>query len=324
MALGGRKMNQEYSAYKLKLRQALDLENKILLTLRRIKEAVKRFGEKNVYVAFSGGKDSTVLLHLVRTLFPNIVAVFSDTGLEYPEIRDFVKTIDNVIWVKPKTTFKKIIQTKGYPVISKNVARAVRDCQNPTPKNENTRRLRLEGIRSDGKKAYSTSVLAQKWRFLIDAPFKCSEQCCDYIKKEPMKRYQKENDMIPFIGTMAGDSMQRQASYMQVGCNAFEGKEPKSMPMAFWQEEDVWEYLKTYNVPYSKIYDMGEKRTGCMFCMFGCHLEKGENRFQRMYRTHPKQWKYCMENLGLQEVLDYIGIPSKPSNEKEMIQGELI
>ena len=52
----------------------------------------------------------------------------------------------------------------------------------------------------------------------------------------------------------------------------------------------------------------GEQRTGCMFCMFGCHLEKEPNRFQRMKYTHPKQYKYCMEKLKLKEVLDYINV----------------
>jgi len=53
---------------------------------------------------------------------------------------------------------------------------------------------------------------------------------------------------------------------------------------------------------------MGEKRTGCMFCMFGVYLEPEPNRFQRMKRTHPAQWRYCMTKLGLAEVLDHIGV----------------
>ena len=85
-----------------------------------------------------------------------------------------------------------------------------------------------------------------------------------------------------------------------------------SKPLSIWQEDNIWEHIHKYNLPYSMIYDMGEKRTGCMFCMFGVHMEKGENRFQRMARTHPKQYKYCMEKLGLREVLEYIGIDYKP------------
>ena len=106
----------------LKMRQALPLESKVAMTKLRIREWVHEFGEDKVYVSFSGGKDSTVLLHIVREMYPNIPAVFSDTGLEYPEIRDFVKTFDNVIWVKPKMNFKQIINKYGYPFLSKELS----------------------------------------------------------------------------------------------------------------------------------------------------------------------------------------------------------
>ena len=79
-----------------------------------------------VAVSFSGGKDSTVLLDLARRAFPDIPAVFVDTGLEYPEIREFVKTVPNVTWLRPEMPFSKVISEYGYPVISKDVARRIR------------------------------------------------------------------------------------------------------------------------------------------------------------------------------------------------------
>ena len=88
----------------LRQMQSLPLEVKIEMSKRRITEWVTHFGEDGVYISFSGGKDSTVLMHLCRSIYPELVAVFSDTGLEFPEIREFVKTFDNVVWVKPKLT----------------------------------------------------------------------------------------------------------------------------------------------------------------------------------------------------------------------------
>jgi 3'-phosphoadenosine 5'-phosphosulfate sulfotransferase (PAPS reductase)/FAD synthetase len=88
-------------------------------------------------------------------------------------------------------------------------------------------------------------------------------------------------------------------------------KQPNSMPLAFWTENDIWEYLRTTRTKYCKIYDMGEKHTGCMFCMFGIQNDSTPNRFQRMRKTHPVQWNYCIYKLGLGEVLDFMNVPYK-------------
>ena len=75
----------------LKELQSYPLDIKIWLSRQRIREWIREFGEDGVYVSFSGGKDSTVLLDIVRKDYPNVEAVFVNTGLEYPEIVDFVK-----------------------------------------------------------------------------------------------------------------------------------------------------------------------------------------------------------------------------------------
>ena len=110
--------------WQLKQLQALPLEVKILKTQQRITEWYEYWGGQ-VYVSFSGGKDSTVLLHLVRELYPEVPAVFVDTGLEYPEIKEFVKTFDNVVTLRPKKSFKEVIETEGFPVISKKNSKNV-------------------------------------------------------------------------------------------------------------------------------------------------------------------------------------------------------
>ena len=101
------------------------MEIKIQLTKQRIREWVHKYGEDGVYVSFSGGKDSTVLLHLVREMYPDVPGVFVDTGLEYPEIREFVWTFDNIVWLRPEMNFRKVIETYGYPFISKEVGQCV-------------------------------------------------------------------------------------------------------------------------------------------------------------------------------------------------------
>ena len=89
-----------------------------------------------VVVSFSGGKDSTVLQHIVRSLYPDVRSMFSNTGLEYPEIVSFVKSFENVDIVRPKKSFNKVIEEYGWPVISKKVARSLYDLKNPTEKTQ--------------------------------------------------------------------------------------------------------------------------------------------------------------------------------------------
>lgn len=105
--------------------QAMPLSIKIRMTQTRIKAWVEIYGEDGVYISFSGGKDSTVLLDIARKMYTDLLAVFVDTGLEYPEIRDFVKTFDNVEWLKPKKNFKQVITEHGYPFISKEISHKV-------------------------------------------------------------------------------------------------------------------------------------------------------------------------------------------------------
>lgn len=153
---------------------------------------------------------------------------------------------------------------------------------------------------------------------------------------------------------MAVESRLRYMQWIKEGCNAFDNKKPISKPLSFWTEQDILHYIKKYDVPYCSVYGdividfsddtsdeqiniidllgdyepedrlktTGCDRTGCIFCMFGCHLEKEPNRFQRLKETHPRQYKYCIgggemvegkwqpnkEGLGLGKVLDYIGV----------------
>lgn len=86
--------------------QSLPLSIKIRMTQYRIRKWVDYYGTDGVYIAFSGGKDSSVLLHIAREMYPEISAVYVDTGLEYPEVREFVKRQENVEIIRPKMNFR--------------------------------------------------------------------------------------------------------------------------------------------------------------------------------------------------------------------------
>lgn len=271
-----------------------------------------------------GGKDSTVLLDLVRRIYPDVPAVFIDTGLEYPELREFVKTINNVIWLKPEKNFKKVIETYGYPMISKEVSRDVCAARNKPDGKTAQKFIR----NSDYHKKYGDRWLLERYAYLLTAPFKISNQCCNIMKKRPAHKFNRQSGLVPFIGTMADESALRRKDWLQNGCNVFNAKEPKSQPMSFWTGQDVLEYLLRYDIPYATVYgdiikDENGKlrttkcsRTGCVFCGYGCQTEKEPNRFQQLKVTHPKLWNYCMKpwesgGLGMKEVLEYIGVKTE-------------
>lgn len=111
--------------------QSLPLHSKIIMTQQRIRDWYDHFDGK-VYVSFSGGKDSTVLLDIIRNRmgYKDVPAVFVDTGLEYPEIREFVRTFENVVWLKPKKNFRQVIEEYGYPFPSKKYQNVCRVQEN--------------------------------------------------------------------------------------------------------------------------------------------------------------------------------------------------
>jgi len=301
-------------------RKKLPLFIKERLSVKRIEDWYAHWGG-DVYISFSGGKDSTVLLDLVRKSFPDVPAVFVNTGLEYPEIREFVDKFDNVTIVRPKMSFKKVIEKYGYPIISKSTSQAIHEVQHAKDPNGPLATLRLTGIGPNGN-FRPASMIPKKWQFLLGAPFKVSHKCCDVLKKNPAKQYEKESGRKPYIGTLATESKTREKQYLKNGCNGFNMRRPVSNPIAFWTEQDILQYLSKNSIeiaePYGDIVEKngkleltGEPRTGCIFCGFGVQFADSRDKFTRLKKTHPHLHDYCMTTLKLKEVLDYIGIPSE-------------
>lgn len=396
--------------------QSLSLRAKIGMTKRRINEWVDMYGEDGVYVSFSGGKDSTVLLDIARQLYPNIKAVFVDTGLEYPEIRLFVKTVSNVDWIRPKLTFRQVIEKYGYPFISKEVSECVygakKFLRGGGTANSTVSSLDAESMRRITPGGQTTSIenlgdwesipvrvkilfgamtkgnipngerskySCERYKFFIDCPYEISSECCKVMKKAPAHSYAKSTGRKPMTAQMATESRLRTQQWLKNGCNGFDMKSPISNPMSFWTEQDVLTYIRLYgndmvhrraeqsdeymkygnryvsretgetmesaeisrpicsvygevvtedeehgqmtlaDVTNLGIFDLGRpllkttgcERTGCMFCGYGCHLEKSPGRFERMKITHPKQYEYIMKpwddgGLGFKEIIDWI------------------
>lgn len=225
----------------LRQRQALPLQAKILMTQRRIREWVD-YWHGDVYVSFSGGKDSTVLKHIVDSMYDNIPAVFVNTGLEYPEIQKFVREIKagkyscfnpDVEIVRPKMRFDEVIKRYGYPVISKEVSQVIYESRSAINNGRDSKALqKIRGEHRTPSGELSPYNCA-KYAYLLDAPFRISQKCCEVMKKRPVDSYSKATGRKPMVATMACESKLRESKWIQHGCNAFDGKRPKSQPMSF-------------------------------------------------------------------------------------------
>ena len=161
-----------------------------------------------------------------------------------------------------------------------------------------------------------------KWKFLLDAPFNISDQCCKVMKKAPAHNYQVKNQMNPITGQMAEESRLRKSQWLEHGCNMFDVKFPISNPLSFWTEQDVLKYIHDNGIeiakPYGEVIVKNEtgidgqmciadmlgdyrncqyettkaKRTGCIFCMFGITQDK--ELFARLAEEEPQLYDYVM------------------------------
>lgn len=284
----------------LKERQGWSLDQKIDHSLGVIDQFVSRLGIDHVYVSFSGGKDSTIVLWLARKLYPEIKAVFCNTGNEFPDIVRFVREERdlrgaNIEIIQPKMKPKEVLERYGFPLVSKEVSGFCKDYR----VNKESVRAR----RADGRlKTKYNGEVPNKWKYLFYEPYMTSGYCCNKLKKEPFRLYEKVNNVSPILGIMADESSQRTTNYVRNGgCNVFsDGGTSKSMPLSIWLEQDIWDCIGRYKIPIADIYYKGQKRTGCMFCGFGAAF-KDDYRFNVLYKLYPKWYDKFMkyENNGV-------------------------
>lgn len=331
--------NKKINDWQLAYRQKLPLEVKEEMSMRRIARFVDEFGEENVYDSFSGGIDSTVQRHLVRRVTKNVKDVYLDTWLEYPSVRRFVKSCDNVTIIKPKKSMKEIIKEHGWCFPGKEVA----DMIYLARKGSESALKKLQGLDKDGKPDPYREQF-KKWIPLYESDIVISRGCCLCQKEEPVKEFEKEFDMHPIVGTMADEGENRKQAYLRGGCLTFDeeykigedggmdivktGSRPMCRPLGFWTKQDILQYIQKYNLAYASAYGdiveegsipgqislipgfkdlkcTGEPRTGCCMCPVGCHLDNFA-KFERLKKAEPKLYDYCMEELDEKRLVEWV------------------
>ena len=277
-------------------------ENEFLLQDRLgvIRDTINKYGEDNFYISFSGGKDSTVVSALVDMALPEnrIPRVFSNTGIEYNAIvefvRDMAKEDGRIEMLTPSKNIKATLEEFGYPFKSKTHSNWV-DKYNRLGKTEGV--LQYLGERDDKEKwAKEFSCPPKlKYQFTSECPLKISDMCCVKMKEEPLKRYEQTSGRpYSIIGLMREEGGRRtNAQCMVFKSGKFKNFQPLAVVSKEWEE---W-FIETYNIKLCKLYyePYNFKRTGCKGCPFALDLQPTLDTMERYFPNERKQcemiWK---------------------------------
>ena len=288
----------------------------LLAKIEKSKEIIRTFYKMHsgkVYVGYSGGKDSTDTLHIARSVYPDMLAVFTNTTNEKDEILEYVKNTKNVKTLLPKKGFIWTLKNCGFPFVSKLVCKQVKTFKNPTANNVNLRYKYLTGYSKKGS-LIKSSIMAKRWYHLIEQDFNISSECCKTLKHEPAERFEKETGMRGIIGIMAEESEDREQVILTQGYISAD----RCRPLGFWTEKDVWDYAKMHKIRFAEnyydryvneVFIKADRRSGCRFCFMGFAREltkrnRGnlfyQNRLQIEKITNTKYDKLMMiENNGV-------------------------
>jgi len=268
-------------------KQAWTLEQKVFHSLEVIGTFTERQGGLDkVYISFSGGKDSTVLLDWCQKVYPCIMAVFINTGNEWPEIIQFINRIKNgghtnLVILRPSLTPRDTWRQVGFPLVSKEVAQKV-ELIRKSP----TCATAQKWLRPD-----NPFKLGKRWQYLLQEDYNTSSKCCDILKKRPAKQFEKETGRSPIIGIMAAESKMRESKYLQMGsCNYFaERGRSVSWPLAIWNDDDIWAHIEKRKLPHSRHISKRYHKNRLCRLWFWCVLQgRGQSPVAPSLHTAPQ------------------------------------
>ena len=278
----------------LRERQQWTLQQKIDHSLGVI-EAFNAHFDGQVFVSFSGGKDSCVMLSLVEMVLPQVPVVFIMTGCESPSVCRFIRQQQErhrIEIIKPEKTLRQVFSECGFPLVSKEVSHDIQAVRR-NPYCQSSRNKLWLG---------NPHHIPERWMYLLNEPYEVSDRCCFWLKKKPSHDYMKRTGRRPFLGLLASEGYTRQSTYIKRGgCNSLseDGKQyATSWPLAIWTEADVWQYIRDRRLDIPDIYQMGATRTGCMGCGFGAQHDT--TTLDTLMRLWPKWYDLIMsyENNG--------------------------
>lgn len=263
--------------------------------LEVIRKTINRYGEENFYISFSGGKDSTVLHYLIDEALPNnkIPRVFINTGIEYNYIREFVYSMkekdERFIVINSGVNIKRMLYEKGYPFKSKEHSCKLSMFQKKGTETKSVRKYINENSFGCPK------IL--KYQFTDSFNLKVSDKCCYELKKNPIKRYEKESGRsVAILGLRMGEGGQR-ANHE--GCVVFDKTHTlkKFKPLNPCSNEFIEWYIKRNDIKLCKLYyaPFNFKRTGCKGCPYNIKLQ---SQLDIMEKYLPDEKRQCESIWG--------------------------
>ena len=280
---------------------------KVKMTEARIRSFYDYFNG-DVYLSFSGGKDSQVLGDIIRNMespYKDIEFVFFDTHNEQRSVYEIVDRYGASVISSPLTP-AQVIEKVGYPLFNKEIAHTIDGLQ---------RKLKwTESGGSSLRAQERLKMIKERYSLFINSPLRISDGCCNELKKKPSVKFQKESGKKPIIATLAVESFLRMQSYLRRGaCNTFEGK-VQSTPIAFWSKADILWYIAekqlkiadcykakitTYKLLGNKTCELlGLDQTGCMFCGFGKGLDYAKRVLKSKCPEYVRQHQQEFDALG--------------------------
>lgn len=256
-----------------------------------IRDTINKYGIDNFYLSFSGGKDSTILHYLLDLAIPNnkIPRLFINTGMEFVDIVKFVRelqnTDDRIVIINSGLPITKMLQNYGYPFKSKQHSRNISTFQNSGMTISSSKYLGLE------LKTMFLCPKILKYQFTDDFKLKISDKCCYKLKKEPAKKWAKQNNKSIII---TGMRKEEGGSRNNLTCSIF-GKDKslkKFHPLV--PVSTAWEdwFIEKNKIKLCSLYypPYNFERTGCKGCPFAINLQK---HLDKMKQYLPNEYKQC-------------------------------
>ena len=274
------------------------MDNEFILQdrLQKIRQIINKYGEENFYVSFSGGKDSTVLSALVDMAMPNkIPRVYSDTGIEYIMVRDFVrdmqKTDDRIIILKPSIPIKPMLEKDGYPFKSKTHSSAL-DRYQRLGRTKSVLQYLGELPDKEPWSSFKSCPKILRYQFNEDFKLNISDKCCTNMKERPLYEWSKKsNRPYAIVGIMRSEGGRR----IDAQCLSFRsGKLKAFQPLApITKDWEDW-FIKSYNIKICDIYyePYNFERTGCKGCPFAIELQYELDVLEKYFPAERKQCEF--------------------------------